>query len=264
MKIFRIAVAVAVLPFASYGDVSSGSPVSATRAVDTAIMKQQRDETVKIYLRGVQLAEGDGVLKDLSAAAGFYRKAAEAGYAPAQYDLATLYESGGGVETDLKQAAIWYRKAADQGHAEAQNNLGALYSKGQGVPRNEREAVRWYRLATKQKDPEATSNLGIMYLRGRGVKRNFAQAFELFRRAAEQDYAAAQNNLALMYANGQGVTRDFVAAYAWLDIAAAKLSASSGLRDQIGREMTPDDIARARDLANRKREELAQKEVTPP
>ena len=93
------------------------------------------------------------------------------------------------------------------------------------------------------------------------MKRDFAQAFQLFRRAAEQGYAAAQNNLALMYANGQGVSRDFVSAYAWLDVAAEKISGSSELRDQVGRQMTADEIARARNLAAQTREGLAQREL---
>ncbi len=126
MKTYRIAVAYAVLPFALLGDVSSQPLASPLHTPVTAAMESQRDDAVRSYLRGLQLADGDGVPKDPSAAAGFYRKAAEAGYAPAQHDLASLYESGLGVERDFKQAAIWYRKAADQGDAEAQNNLGAF------------------------------------------------------------------------------------------------------------------------------------------
>jgi TPR repeat protein len=61
-----------------------------------------------------------------------------------------------------------------------------------------------------------------------------------------------------MYANGQGVGRDYVWAYAWLDLAAAQRSECAELRGLIGKEMTSDDIAHARDLAMRKREELAQ------
>ena len=111
----------------------------------------------------------------------------------------------------------------------------------------------------EQNDPEGTSNLAMMYLQGRAVNRDLVQAFQLLRRAAEQGYAAAQNNLALMYANGQAVARDYVWAYAWLDLAAAQISGSADLRDRIGKEMTSDEIARARDLAARKREELVQK-----
>ena len=63
-----------------------------------------------------------------------------------------------------------------------------------------------------------------------------------------------------MYANGQSVNRDYVWAYAWLDLAAAQIQASALLRDKVAREMTTDEIGRARDLAARKRLELNQKE----
>ena len=37
---------------------------------------------------------------------------------------------------DYAQAAAWYRKAADQGYAGAQYNLGVMYANGQGVPQD--------------------------------------------------------------------------------------------------------------------------------
>lgn len=258
--LFRIAIGVLTLPFVCPGDVVSRPPISPPHPSDSAKTQPQGGEDPESnFLHGIQFAEGDGVVKDYAAAAQFYRKAAEAGYAPAQYNLAHLYENGLGVERDPSQAAAWYRKAADQGDPEAQNNLGTLYASGQGVPRDDAEAVRWYRLAAEQSDPEGTTNLGTMYLQGRAVKQNFTQAFRLFSKAAEQDYPVAQNNLALMYANGQGVARDYQLAYAWLDLASAQISRCKELRDRIGKEMTAGDIARARDLAARKRAELTQK-----
>jgi len=250
----RFAVLVLFLPAAVLADTPSKVPASITAKLET-----QRKEAEENYRRGVQLADGDGVLRDYAAAARFYRKAADLGHATAQYDLAYLYENGLGVAQDCKQAAFWYRKAADQGDAEAQNNLGALYAKGQGVPRSDVQAVHWYRLAAEQNDPEGVSNLGTMYLQGRAVKRDLVQAFELFRKAANLGYAVAQNNLALMYANGQAVAKDYIWAYAWLDIASEQISGSAELRDRIGAEMTPVDIAHALNLAKRKREELTQK-----
>jgi TPR repeat protein len=67
-----------------------------------------------------QLAEGIGVPTNYAAAAAFYRKAAEAGHAAAQYDLAYLYENGFGVAQDSKQRCSGTRKSAEQGDAEAQ------------------------------------------------------------------------------------------------------------------------------------------------
>jgi len=259
VRVFRFILGALTLPFACPGDVASTAPVPAPRRLDSAAKQRSQEEAESNFLRGVQFAEGDGVVKNYFTGAQFYRKAADAGYAPAQYNLAYLYENGLGVERDPSKAAAWYRKAAEHGDPEAQNNLGTLYASGQGVPRDDAEAVRWYRLAAEQSDPEGTTNLGMMYLQGRAVKRDFAQALQLFSKAAEQDYAVAQNNLALMYANGQGVARDYQLAYAWLDLATAQIPRCAELRDKIGKQMNAGDIASARDLAARKREELTQK-----
>ncbi len=244
------------LPFVSFADIPSKLPSTSN---DSSKLERQRKEAEENYQRATRLAEGSGA-RDYVGAATLYRKAAEAGHAAAQSSLAYLYENGLGVERDCTQAAFWYRKAAEQGEAEAQNNLGALYATGQGVPRSDAAAVHWYQLAAEQNDPEGISNLGTMYLKGRAVECDFVHAFELYLKAANLGYAAAQNNLALMYANGEGVDRDYAWAYAWLDIAALQISSSAELRDRIAKEMLPLEIARARNLADTKRKELAKKD----
>jgi len=248
---------------ACFADVQSGKPGLPHKQPDIRSATSQYDQAEKDYWRGVEFEEGDAVEQDYEAAARWYRQAADSGFAPAQYNLAKLYQRGLGVEQNLERAALWYRKAAEQGDGEAQNNLGVLYATGQGVAHDDGEAVRWYRLAAEQDDPEGTTNLGTMYLQGRAVERDFAQAFQLFRKAAEQGHAVAQNNLALMYANGQSVPRDYAWAYAWLDLATERISGCAELRDRIGKEMTSDEMTRARDLSRQKRAEFAQKGKTP-
>src|SRR5262249_41659138 len=54
-----------------------------------------------------------------------FKKAAEQGYAPAQYSLGSIYTRGQGVAKDEAQAVAWFRKAAEQGHAQAQDSLGS-------------------------------------------------------------------------------------------------------------------------------------------
>ena len=241
---------------AAVADVPTRSAVSDRRL---SVAKQQPSQAEQDFLRGAQLAHGEGVEQDYAQAAKFYQSAAEKGHVAAQYNLAYLYEHGLGVAHDFKQAATWYRKAALQGDAEAQNNLGVLYATGRGVPHRDADAVHWYRLAAAQSDPEGMSNLGMMYLQGRGLKRDLIEAFKWIRQSAENGYAVAQNNLALMYANGQAVARDCVWAYTWFDIAAGKLTASAQLRDQIAKEMKPEEIQRARTRAEIKRTQIFQK-----
>ena len=57
------------------------------------------------------------------------------------------YANGFGVAKDENEAALWYRKAADQGWAEAQYNLGAAYFSGNGVPKDYVLAYMWVNLS---------------------------------------------------------------------------------------------------------------------
>ncbi len=244
-------------PAALLADVSSRRAASPPPPGVTPGL-QRLEDAKNDYRHALVLAGNGDLAGSQPEAARFCRKAAEAGYAPAEFEMGRFYATGFGVPLDMKQAALWYRKAAGQGDAEAQNNLGALYAKGQGVHRSASQAVHWYRLAAGQNDPEATSNLGIMYLRGRGVKRNPLQAFQFFSRAAEMGYATAQNNLALMYANGQGVGRDFVLAYAWLELASKTLAGAERLREEVGKQMSAEQLERARGLARQIAGEVAE------
>ena len=44
----------------------------------------------------------------------------------------------------------WFRKAAEQGYAVAQYNLGRNYCEGTGVSQNKEEAKKWLRKAANQ------------------------------------------------------------------------------------------------------------------
>ena len=48
------------------------------------------------------------------------------------------------------EALKWYRKAAEQGYAAAQFNVGALYYNGECVEEDEEEALKWFRKAAAQ------------------------------------------------------------------------------------------------------------------
>jgi TPR repeat protein len=254
---------VLALTGSGWADVPTTRQANPARHADKSAEDRALREAEEDYRSGVRAADGVGVPRDYATAARYYRKAAEKGHVPAQYNLAYLFENGLGVKRDCKQAAFWYRKAAEQGDAESQNNLGVLYATGQGVPRDDAEAARWYRLASDQGDLEGMSNLATMYLTGRGVERDVVKAFQLCRDAAEGGYAVAQNNLALMYANGEGVERDYVWAYAWVDLAAAEIPNAAELRDRIAKKLSPDEMARACNLAVEKRRQLAQRHGEP-
>lgn len=120
------------------------------------------------------------------------RKAAEQGFAEAQFNLGLDYDRGEGVPKDEAQAAIWYRKSAEQGDADAQTNLGLLYATGKGVPQDHAQAAVWFRKAAEQGVAKAQYNLGWMYNNGQGLPQDYAEAAVWYRKSAEQEDAEAQ------------------------------------------------------------------------
>lgn len=71
------------------------------------------------------------------------KKLAAQGDPAAQFDLATMYDVGEGVVRDLSEAAKWYRKAAEQGEVAAQYNLAIMFDTGEGVPKDIVKAYAW-------------------------------------------------------------------------------------------------------------------------
>jgi hypothetical protein len=102
------------------------------------------------------------VAQDQTRAAELYRQAADAGYVPAEMDVASMYAQGRGLPRDLGAAARWLRRAAEHGSATAQNNLGFAYEHGLGVLRDRAASLFWYRKAAAQGLAEAQKNLMVM------------------------------------------------------------------------------------------------------
>jgi TPR repeat protein len=137
-------------------------------------------------------------LNRMEEAAVMYRKAADQGYAKAQYSLGRLYDIGQGVPQSYTEAVKWYRLAADQGFAQAQGGLGELYYYGHGVPQSHTEALKWYRLAADQGLPGGQFNLGYMYQHGEELPQSNTEAVKWYRLAAKQGNQNAQTALRQM------------------------------------------------------------------
>jgi TPR repeat protein len=59
-----------------------------------------------------------------------------------------IYANGEGVPKNYTEAAKWYRKAAELGYPEAQYSLGLMYANGEGVPKDFAVAYMWANLAS--------------------------------------------------------------------------------------------------------------------
>ncbi|MBT6441163.1 MAG: SEL1-like repeat protein [Alphaproteobacteria bacterium] len=188
---------------------------------------------------------------DLKAAHSHWNKAAAAGDADAQYNLATLYQSGLGIDADPDAAATLYAEAArrlvpvaavaltrikragygvdiraqdaldylqgaaSRGSALAQFELAIAYDRGIGVTQNHASAALWYQRAARQGMREAQYNLGVLFDEGLGAPRDHEAAREWYMKAAERGSAAAQNNIGYLHEKGFGVPQDMAEAARW-------------------------------------------------
>ncbi len=196
-------------------DFGKGVPVDYKEAVRWYRKAAEAGHAVAQYNLGICYANGQGVTQDYSEAVKWYRKAAEAGYAAAQNNLGYRYENGLGVSKDIKEAVKWYHKAAESGDANAQCNLATCYYNGEGVTQDYSEAVKWYRKAAESGNAAAQCNLGYCYENGLDVSKDIKEAVKWYRKAAEAGNANAQCNLATCYYNGEGVTQDYNEALNW-------------------------------------------------
>lgn len=164
-----------------------------------------------------QMGRANHALNNYDDAARWFRKAADAGYAPAMSILGVFYAAGGGVPQDYDQAVLWYRKAAERGYPVAMYNLGVRYADGLGVGgRDYGKAAQWFERAADNGHVGAMEGLAYLYLAGRGVPRDDVQAAHWFRRAAENGRPDAMYHLGYAYDTGRGVTADGKQAARWL------------------------------------------------
>ena len=109
-------------------------------------------------------------------------------------------EGRGGLPQSDALAVEWYRKAADQGYAQAQYNLGGMYEEGRGgLPQSDALAVEWYRKAADQGyagGAVASESRRWMYRKAadQGMHGSGARASELDRGAPVASQSAAQGH----------------------------------------------------------------------
>jgi len=160
------------------------------------------------------------------------KRAADAGYAPAQSLYGYILDKAEYNE----EAAQYFRLAAEQGDADGQNGLGILYASGEGVGRDPAAARAWLERAGNQDHGLAVVALSQAFLTGRlGFKTDPADTAGLgwVRKAGAFDSIPALTYLAQGYRSG---------AFGALDPKAAER-----LEARI-RELSPDNRQKNRKL----------------
>jgi TPR repeat protein len=142
------------------------------------------------------MLHGQGCPQDAARSLQLARESAAAGCSYGQFVMGKCYRNAvGGVLRDLAAAAAYYRAAAAQGLAEAQYSLGLMHQQGCGVEHNYHHAMRWYQAAAAQGQPLALHAIGTLCESGLGVAASTAEAISWFSRAADAGDCAAQEAL---------------------------------------------------------------------
>ncbi|TIW61557.1 MAG: peptidoglycan-binding protein, partial [Mesorhizobium sp.] len=144
-------------------------------------------------------AESRGVKEDMAAAAKWYEKSAELGFAPAEYRIGNFYEKGIGVARDIKKAKTWYQRAAEQGNASAMHNLAVLFAMAADGATDNESAAHWFQEAADLGVKDSQFNLGILAAKGVGMKQNLEESYKWFALVAktgDKDAAAKRDEIA--------------------------------------------------------------------
>jgi localization factor PodJL len=112
----------------------------------------------QFYLARLYDAGNGGVSKDIVEARRLTALAAQGGDPSAMYNYASYLYNGDGGAKDPTSAVVWFRKAAEQGIVNSQYNLAQLYETGHGVAQNLGEAYKWYLVAASAGDTQAKEN----------------------------------------------------------------------------------------------------------
>jgi len=146
---------------------------------------------------------------------------AVAGDRDQQYELATLLDRGDGLPRDVSAATGWYGRAAEQGHVPAALELNHRRHEGQAIEADETKIAAALRAGVDVGDTEAMRALADMTIYGRGGPRNPQEALALLHRAADKGSALAEQDLADLYLLGApGVRLDIHEGFRWMAVSA--------------------------------------------
>ena len=125
------------------------------------------------YELSVRYALGSGVERDEAKAAEWCQKAA-AEYPDAQFELGYKYYTGnqGVTQPDYAKALEWYKKAADSGYAEANYKIGVMYQYGEGVKQDDVKALEYFHKGVATGCRISKSKVDWMHRNGRGIDKD--------------------------------------------------------------------------------------------
>jgi uncharacterized protein len=193
--------------------------------LQTARSAYMPTQAEKIKVRALNKAGFDAYENNnLQAAYANYAKAAKLGEPSALYNIAVMRIKDEVLQPSLKQAVRSLTRSAELGFAPAQFMLATLLETGLAIGIKNKslsQSVGWFEKAAKQGHPDAFLALGTAYYIGRGTQLDYPKALEWYTKAAESGDVAAQYLVASMYETATGVEKNLETALMWY-VAAAR------------------------------------------
>jgi TPR repeat protein len=185
----------AVNNFATYLATGRGRPADPARARQLIAAQAEAGYAPSQFRWALWQEQGwQGTRKDLPAAIGWFRRAAENGHAAGAYKYAAYLEAGEGVWADVAAARRWYGVGAEAGNSDAQFEFARLLDAGEGGPADPAAAQRWLERAALQGHPQALFVLGDLTYRGERRPADPVRGWALLRLAENYGMAEAANN----------------------------------------------------------------------
>lgn len=152
-RLLLAAALVAAKPADGRADLSRGMELFSKGRFEEAARELEgpaaAGEPAALYVLGILYRDGIVETPEGVDPVALIARAGEAGYLPAQTELARMYQTGDGVAQDFAKMMIWYRRAAEQGDVGAQLLVADGYAYGLGVPEDPVEAYMWYEIAIR-------------------------------------------------------------------------------------------------------------------
>jgi hypothetical protein len=156
-----------------------------------------------------EAARADAQAGRYDAAFPVIKRAAEDGYAPAQYNLAQLYRDGLGTLPSQGMYRKWVEAAAAQEYSLALYTLGLDYDFGRGVAKDLPRALAYYERGAFAGDTMAAYNAGQLNLMGEGaIPANKLKAIRFLEMSAAGNEQPALMTLGYMYEAGFSAKHD--------------------------------------------------------
>ena len=196
------------------------------RGYDAIATSLEQADPTALFVMGMALTYGVGIPTDAGQGLDYWKSAAIAGHAQAQFHLAVQTEKMAKASNNValaKEAVNWANKSAQQSHALAQTLVGGYSLAGFHVDQDATEALRWFQLAASQGAAVGELGLGRLYLIGLDdFPPDPGKAVGPLQAAYKAGVEIAAYDLGIMFRDGNGVIKDLNKAREYLQFAADK------------------------------------------